>query len=231
VTQTPDPPSVRREPALRDLDSLVVNTELTLISIIQGIALYWLTDSSRHVLVNGQVAYWPYVVIGLLFVLLFWSRALIHTLTVIRWPLEFGHNFLYIACTFIQAVMFTQIADPQHWYLLGAVYTGAIWILVVADMRLIRRRFQGDASPQAQALRRMLSREQNLHIYLGYPAVALFYAAATAAMYARPDLLIAGGWHVVLALALLASVMVYLVHTLAFFRRITPLILASRRGD
>jgi hypothetical protein len=83
VTPSPEPP--RRDPALRDLDSLVVNTELTLISIIQGVALYWLTDSSRHVLVSGQVAYWPYVVIGLLFVLLFWSRALIHYLGNLRW--------------------------------------------------------------------------------------------------------------------------------------------------
>jgi hypothetical protein len=163
-------------------------------------------------------------VIGLLFVLLFWSRALIHTLTVIRWPLEFGHNFLYIACTFVQAVMFTQIADPRHWYVLGAVYTVSIWVLVAADMRLIRRRFEGDASPRAAALHRLLSREQNLHITLGYPGVAIFFAATAAAIALRPDLFVEGGWHVAPALALLASVIVYLVHTLAFFRRIVPLI-------
>ncbi len=197
-------PKPERDPAVRDLDSLVVNTELTLISVIQGVALYWLTDSSRHVLVDGQVAYWPYVAIGLLFVLLFWSRALIHTLTVIRWPVEFVHNFLYIACTLIQAILFTQITDPQHWYLLGAVYTASVWLLVAADARLIRRRFEGDSSPSAQALHRLLRREQNLHIYLGYPAVALFFAVVAAALYAWPDVFVAGGWHVVLALVFLA---------------------------
>src|SRR5262245_12299475 len=54
-----------------DLDGLVVNMELTLISIIQGVALYFLTDSSRTPLMAGQVAVLPYVIIGLLIIFLF----------------------------------------------------------------------------------------------------------------------------------------------------------------
>ena len=38
--------------ARRKLDSLVVNVELTLTSIIQGVALYFLTDSAREPLGN-----------------------------------------------------------------------------------------------------------------------------------------------------------------------------------
>src|SRR5690242_48613 len=74
-----------------DLDGLVVNMELTLISIIQGVALYFLTESSRAPLLEGQFGVVPYVVVGLLIIFLFWSRSAIHTFTVIRWPLEFGH--------------------------------------------------------------------------------------------------------------------------------------------
>ena len=77
-----------------ELDAMVVNVELTLSSIVQGVALSFLADSARTVLTAGMASAWPYVITGLLIILLFWSRSLIHTLTLIRWPLEFGHNCL-----------------------------------------------------------------------------------------------------------------------------------------
>ncbi len=100
------------------LDGLVVNIELTLISIIQGVAFSFLADNSSSVLVNRQFIFWPYAITGLLIILLFWSRSLIHTLTVIRWPLKFGHNFMYIACTLVETIAFTQLTNPLHWYAL-----------------------------------------------------------------------------------------------------------------
>ena len=66
------------------LDGLVVNIELTLISIIQGVAFSFLAEQSREVIIGLQLVFWPYAVTGLLIILLFWSRSLIHTLTVIR---------------------------------------------------------------------------------------------------------------------------------------------------
>ena len=205
--------------------------ELTLISIIQGIALYFLTETSRAVLINGEIIFWPYVLTGLLFVLLFWSRALLHTLTVIRWPLEFSHNFLYIACTFLQAVMFTRIPDPRHWYLIGAIYTGAIWLLFVIDMGMIRHRFQDSTSPESLQLLGILRREQLLHITLGMPAVTVFFVASTVAIALWPEVMIDEGGHEVLAVAQLVSVGIYMWHTLRFYHRIAPLILAVRRSE
>src|SRR5258708_29842578 len=35
-------------------------------------------------------------------------------LTVIRWPLEFGHNFLYIACALVEAFSFAQLGNPAR---------------------------------------------------------------------------------------------------------------------
>ena len=229
MPQPPKSPSPR-DAAQRDLDGLVVTMELTLISIIQGIALYFLTETSRAVLINGQIILWPYVLTGLLFVLLFWSRALLHTLTVIRWPLEFGHNFLYIACTFLQAVMFTRIPEPRHWYLIGAIYTAALWLLFVIDMGMIRHRFQDSTSAESPQLLGILRREQLLHITLGMPAVAVFFVASTVAIHQWPEVMIDGGGHVVLALTQLASVIVYMWHTLRFYRQISPLILANRQS-
>ncbi len=77
----------------RELDSVVVNIELTLVSIIQGVALFFLTDNARALM---SMRHWDallYVAAGLCVIFVFWSRSVIHTLTLIRWPLEFGHNF------------------------------------------------------------------------------------------------------------------------------------------
>ena len=87
------PPSSKqgsRRATRHELDSLVVNIELTLSSIIQGVALSVLTESARGPLGDLRFDQWPYVLNGLLIILLFWSRSVAHTLTLIRWPLEFG---------------------------------------------------------------------------------------------------------------------------------------------
>ncbi|HEV2095453.1 MAG TPA: hypothetical protein VGQ82_03025, partial [Chthoniobacterales bacterium] len=89
-----------------ELDAIVVNIELTLASIIQGVALYFLTENARAVL---SLHNWPtflYVGAALCVIFIFWSRSIIHTLTVIKWPLEFGHNFFYIACALGEAILF-----------------------------------------------------------------------------------------------------------------------------
>ena len=54
-----------------ELDAMVVNVELTLSSIVQGVALSLLADSARSVLSNGPRTAWPYVAAGLLIILLF----------------------------------------------------------------------------------------------------------------------------------------------------------------
>src|SRR5438132_901163 len=131
-----NPPSDRR----RELDSVVVNIELTLVSIIQGVALFFLTDNARALM---SMRHWDallYVAAGLCVIFVFWSRSVIHTLTLIRWPLEFGHNFFYIACALGEAILFTRLDDPLAWFQLSAAFAGIVWLLFIYDMRLIRAR-------------------------------------------------------------------------------------------
>src|SRR3954467_4348887 len=99
-----------------DLDPMIVEIELTLVSIIQGVALTILIECSREVIADWKLALWPYVLSGLLIIFVFWSRAVLHIMTLIRWPLEFGHNFLYIACALVEAILFAQLAQPQRWF-------------------------------------------------------------------------------------------------------------------
>ena len=124
--------------ARRELDSMVINIELTLVSIIQGVALFFLTDSARALLSMQHADAFVYIAAGLCVIFIFWSRSVIHTLTLIRWPLEFGHNFFYIACALGEAVLFSRLDNPLAWFRLSAAYSAVVWLLFIYDMRLIR---------------------------------------------------------------------------------------------
>ncbi len=205
------------------LDGLVVNMELTLISIIQGVALYFLTESSRGLIVTLQFTSWPYIAVGLLTIFLFWSRSLIHTFTVIRWPLEFGHNFFYIACTLAEAVMFTQLANLENWFLLGTIYGVMIWFLFLYDLGMINR-LLAQQGAERDELCELLRRDQMLNVRIVMPAFVLFHGAAYAALRLRPDIFIGGSWHLVFGGTQILCGVIYLRVVLGFFRRIAPMI-------
>src|SRR5436853_7496128 len=116
---------------------MVVEIELTLTSIVQGVALYFLIDNARTVLSIQQSVFWLYIVSGLLIILIFWSRSVVHTLTLIRWPLEFGHNFFYIACALGESLLFTRLSNPRAWFATGAFYAIIACLLFVYDLRLV----------------------------------------------------------------------------------------------
>src|SRR5437870_3728542 len=108
--------------ARSELDSMIVEIELTLVSIIQGVALTILIENAREVVAQSEFVFWPYILAGLFIIFVFWSRAVLHIITVIRWPLEFGHNFLYIACALVEALTFAQLARPLNWFMFGAAF-------------------------------------------------------------------------------------------------------------
>jgi hypothetical protein len=212
-----------------DLDDLVSNMELTLISIIQGVALYFLTDSSRAPLLAGQLSFLPYIIVGLLIVLLFWSRSIIHTFTLIRWPLEFGHNFGYIACTLVEAIWFTQLNNVHNWYLIGVLYAAMIWLLFAFDMRMVRDRLAESTIPVARQLFGRVEREQLLHVRFGLPAVTAFYIVAAFLDLTNPTWFIEQNGHMLFAFMQLAAALAYLAYVLWFFKSIAPLIRKYRQ--
>src|SRR5438876_11485595 len=170
-----------------ELDSMVVEIELTLCSIIQGVALYFLVDNARLVLSKGQSAAWPYVATGLLIILLFWSRSLIHTLTLIRWPLEFVHNFFYIAAALVEALAFTRLADPFMWFVMTAIFAVIVWALFVYDLRIVDLRGKDSAGPVGNRLYAMVGADQRLNITIIIPAIFVFNAGSAIAIRARSE--------------------------------------------
>jgi hypothetical protein len=213
------------------LDGLVVNIELTLVSIIQGVALYFLTESSRPPLHDLRFDQWPYVANGLLVILLFWSRSTTHTLTLIRWPLEFVHNFLYIACTLIEAVTFTDLTDPIRWYAFSAAFAVAVWALFLTDLRLIRQRQVEAVGPAEEELYAIVLRDQNKNIYFLVPGMLLFNLLALFCIYFWPQSMIQGGLHVVFALIQTATLLGYLIYVVRFYGGIAPTILKANQEE
>jgi len=215
----------------RELDSVVVNIELTLVSIIQGVALFFLTDNARALM---SMRHWDallYVAAGLCVIFVFWSRSVIHTLTLIRWPLEFGHNFFYIACALGEAILFTRLDDPLAWFQLSAAYSGIVWLLFMYDMRLIHARIVESHDDSEHALYARARSDQLLNIRLLVPALIILNLVSAFAIWSRPDLFIARAHHIWLISAQLLSFIGYLFYTSRYFSGIAPLLLRNRRTN
>ncbi len=214
----------------RELDSTVVNIELTLVSIIQGVALFFLTDNARVVMSPRHWENFLYIAAGLCVIFIFWSRSIIHTLTLIKWPLEFGHNFFYIACALGEAILFSRLNRPLAWFQLSAAYAGVVWLLFVYDMRLIRASIMGSANDADRALYARARADQLLNIWLLVPLLFLLNLGCMFAISSRPDLFIVRTGHAWLISIQLASFIIYLFYVARYFNAIAPLILQSREA-
>jgi hypothetical protein len=206
MTEPPSTDRFRRE-AKSQLDNTVVGIELTLISIIQGLALGVLVSSAVQPMVELQWQVWPYVLTGLLVILIFWSRSLIHTLSFIGWPLEFGHTFLYFGATLIEAAALSRVGDPEHWFALNAIYAAAVWILYGWDLRLVRRHACDFSTEEERLLLDDIIHDQRINIAVMMPLAVAFQGLSWWLVHTYPHALLHDGWHLLLiGLTLLFSV-------------------------
>ncbi|MFL6569956.1 MAG: hypothetical protein ACJ8LI_12385, partial [Chthoniobacterales bacterium] len=211
-----------------ELDSMVVNVELTVNSIIQGVALSFLVDSARNVLASGRTGTWLYVYAGLVIILVFWVRSLIHTWTLMRWPLELGHNCLYFLCALVEVLAFTHLNEPFMWFALLAVFALTVWAVFIYDLRVIRLRMEDSAGVNGSELYAAVLRDQWLNIVVVVPLLILLNAGAAFAIHARPDFFIARDAHLILIAAEALGLSGYLWFVIRGFTKLTPLIAATR---
>jgi hypothetical protein len=216
----------RPQESKRRLDGLVVNIELTLTSIIQGVALSFLTDNSRVPLTQLKFEYWIYIANGLLILFLFWSRSVAHTLTVIRWPIEFSHNFLYIGCTLFEAIAFTQVQDPFLLYLINAIFAFTVWILFIVDTRMIQRQ-----QARTTQLRPRIMSDQRINIRLLVPGFILYPSIAALSIAVWPNVFLAQRMHVVFGIIQFLALSAYLIYVLRFFALLARLMVPTDQAE
>jgi hypothetical protein len=220
---------VKSPPASRsELDGVIVNIELTLASIVQGLALSVLADNTSAVLSKGPATAWPYVGVAFLTILLFWSRALIHTLTLIRWPVEFVHNFFYFVCALVEVLAFKHLNDPFMWFVLTAVFAALVWGLFVHDLRIIGQRTRDSVGPSSSRLYAIVEADQWLNIRFIMPFLFAFALGCACAIKMAPAFFLARNGHLLLIGCQALGLLVYLACVVRAFTRITPLISAAR---
>jgi hypothetical protein len=210
------------------LDEVIVNIELTLASIVQGLALAVLADNANTVLTQGPPGAWAYVGAALLVILLFWSRALIHTLTLIRWPLEFVHNFFYFLCVLVEVLAFKHLTEPFLWFSLNALFAAIVWGLFVHDLRLIRLRARDSVGPSSFRLFGIVEADQWLNIRIVVPLLFVYTAGSALAIKMAPKFFIENNGHLILIVIHSLALLTYLIYVVRSFTRITPLIPAAR---
>src|SRR5215468_11929745 len=207
-----------------ELDSITADIELTLVSIIQGVALTVLIETSREAIATFDWIMWPYVLSGLIIILVFWSRVVLHILTVIRWPLEFGHNFLYIACALVEALAFAQLGNPGRWFAFVAAFLAVGWLLFAYDLRLIRMRVRDRTGEASNRLYTLVTRDQWLNLGLLLPAFFLVNVACAVAIHSWPDFFLSRNGHIWLVAMQLIAFAGYLSYVVRFYAKLAPLI-------
>jgi hypothetical protein len=207
---------------------MIVQIELTLVSIIQGVALTVLIESATGVIAKLQWMALPYVLSGLFVIFIFWSRAILHIITVIRWPLEFGHNFLYIACALVEAISFSQLATPGRWFGFGAIFIAVGWLLFTYDLRLVKGRIQDSAGQANDRLCALVARDQWLNIGLLLPAVFLLNVGCALAIWSWPQFFLDRNGHLWLVAIQLAAFAGYLLYVVKFYGKLAAFIEQAR---
>jgi hypothetical protein len=220
---------VKSPPASRsELDEVVVNIELTLGSIVQGVALTFLAENAGEVVSHGPLTAWPYVGVSFLIILLFWARACIHTLTLIRWPLEFVHNFFYFACALVEVLAFRHLREPFMWFALNTVFAALVWALFVHDLAIIRQRTKDSTGESSFRLYAIVLSDQWANIRFVVPAVFLFNLGSAIAVKLAPGFFLDRHGHLILVALQAIGFLINLAYVIRSFSRITPLISAAR---
>ena len=121
------------------LDEIALNIELVLISVIEGVALTKLAEGALPVFVGlNALQYIPYALAGLAILLVFWSQAILHAVSFIRWPLRTEHMFLYFIAAFVQVIAYGSIDDLASWFLWWTIFSVVAIAIYFIDLRMIR---------------------------------------------------------------------------------------------
>ena len=176
----------------RHLDQLVLDVEFVLLAVVQGVALTALGIEAVPVLRNPEPTSCVMIATGLLFVLAFWAGALIHAVSIVRWPMDLPHYFFYFAIGLLEMVTFAQTHHPRGWFAASLAFYlvgGALYAYDLAMIRHRRAAFEGsDAGRRLYA--HVLARQQ-LEMFVIMPAGLVFNFVAWWTLHGREDLALA----------------------------------------
>ncbi len=214
------------------LDSIVIDIEFLLISVVQGLAIQALVDSAVVPIQNLQWEYWPYVLTAFFFILVYWAQAVLHTLTFIKWPLDIGHSFLYYFTAIIEFLAFYQVTNPVRWFMFTAVLMLSIIFLYVFDLWLLKnKRDRFCSTKEGNALYNHALRSQMFELYFFVPAAVVFNLFAAIAIYYYPVIFLNNGHHLWLIGAQCLFTLGFLLRSIWQFKARSELITIYEERD
>ena len=212
------------------LDQFTLDIEFLLISVIQGVALATLGTQAASILGNFQMEYLLYVVAGFLFILVFWSSAIIHALSFIDWPLNLAHTFLYFLAGLIEVVAFSHMTDPLKWFAFTSVFFFTAEILYIVDYFLIKKHEKA-LSLQNKKLYEHVFSQQKLEMYFYVPAGLLFNGVAWYFINVNRDLFLTTHAHLWFVGLQVVFAIFFLTNSLFSFKKRAKLISESTLSD
>jgi hypothetical protein len=180
-----------------------------------GVILFPLMDHAQQVLRDLRFEYWPYILSGLLLILYVWSEVISHSLSFVGWPIEFGHNLLYILFALILAIQMNFLADPRGWFAMSLVSSLVGALVVVYDLRVIQRRLVGAQGAAGSLYHLALDRQRGLIRAL--PPAILNAMVDVALIVAFPDFFLAQGGHLILLAIQILAFLILLIRTTRTF--------------
>lgn len=123
----------------KDFDAIVLNIEFLVVSIVQGLAFSSLASVAAGSLTLDALDRWPAIVAAFLLLLLFWSQAMLHAISFIRWPMDVWHTILYFLASFIEVIAFMHLGEPHVWFGLLTVFFAVVWLLYHRDLAMMEQ--------------------------------------------------------------------------------------------
>ncbi len=158
----PDSASVRRarDQAGRQLSLFAVTIEFTLISVMVGVVIFPLMDYATPLLRELQIEFWLYILCGALIVIGAWTEVIVHTLSIVGWPLDMARNALYIAAAIIVAIQMHFLGDPRGWFAMSVPAGLIVVIILVYDLTLVEQKLRAANQPAATAIFNAVAKRQ-----------------------------------------------------------------------
>lgn len=181
------------------LDQFTLDIEFLLISVVQGVALGALAGAANEPLSNLNYQYWPYIVAGFLLILTFWSQAIVHSLSFIKWPLDLAHNFLYFLVGLVEFLAFEHLEDPLRWFIFQLLFVIVAAILYFVDFNLIKKSKANFKNTSAEKeLYNNVYSEQVKEMITLIPSGLIFNILAIYLIWKFPEIFITQGYHLIL---------------------------------
>lgn len=151
-----------RERAERNLGSLVIAIEFTLISVMVGVVLFPLMDFATPILRDLDLEHMPYIVSGLLVILYIWTEVISHSLSFIGWPIDIFHNLLYILLALVLGIQMHFLSNPPAWYAITVPNAVLAGVIAYYDRKVIEHRRLNSTGAAARLFESAWQRQEGL---------------------------------------------------------------------